>query len=236
MSELLRQAKYLLSETDPKLLTAAKAEVAFIGRSNVGKSSFLNALCQRQGLAKVSNTPGRTRTINVFAVEHSLWLVDLPGYGYAVGPAASREGWSAMIEGYLTCRPSLKAIFLIIDCKVGPTTLDHQMRMWLQGHELPHFLIANKRDQVKPSQRHAQQKKIAAALEMAVSEIKWASTTKNIGIAPLRQDIAGVPQGIVKSRMAKATDALLKDHRMIRKTLEGFHLEHPRYSQDQRNA
>jgi GTP-binding protein len=192
MSELLRQAKYLLSETDPQRLDAATAEVAFIGRSNVGKSSFLNALCQRRALAKVSNTPGRTRTINVFAVDHLRWLVDLPGYGYAVGPAAMRESWSAMIEGYLTSRPSLRAIFLLIDCKVGPTKLDHQMRLWLQAQTLPHFLIANKLDQVKPSQRHAQQKRIAQALEMAVSEIKWASATENIGIAPLRQDVAAL--------------------------------------------
>ena len=190
MSELLKRAAYLLSETDASLLNETKAEIAFVGRSNVGKSSLINALCQQRGLARVSNTPGRTRTINVFAVDHLCWLVDLPGYGYAVGPMASREGWSAMVEGYLTSRPSLKAIFLIIDCKVGPTKLDLDMRLWLQAHELPFFILANKLDQVKPSQRHMQQKKIAAALETVPSEIKWISTTENIGIHPLRAQIS----------------------------------------------
>jgi GTP-binding protein len=163
--------------------------VAFIGRSNVGKSSFLNALCQKRGLAIVSKTPGRTRSINVFAVDHLRWLVDLPGYGYATGPVSSREGWSAMIEGYLTSRPSLRGLFLLIDSKVGPTQLDHQMRMWLKAEGLPYFLVANKIDQVKPSQRIVQQKRIAAALDTSVSEIKWVSATEGTGMAPLRQDI-----------------------------------------------
>src|SRR4051812_5605597 len=160
----LRQTKFLLSETDPSRLDTALAEVAFVGRSNVGKSSFLNALCQHRGLADVSKTPGRTRMMNVFTVAHFRWLVDLPGYGYASGPVSSREGWASMIEGYLTSRPTLRGIFVIIDCKVGPTRLDHQMREWLNVHKLEHVLVANKIDQVKPSQRPAQQKRIAQAL------------------------------------------------------------------------
>ena len=195
MSELLRQAKYLLSETDPKLLLDAKVEVAFIGRSNVGKSSFLNALCQQRGLANVSKTPGRTRTINVFAVDTLRWLVDLPGYGYAVGSAESREGWSAMIEGYLTSRPSLAGIFLLVDSKVGPTKLDLQMLRWVQEHQLPFYVVANKIDQVKPSQRHTQQNKIAEAMEVAVTEIQWISATENIGMNVMRQMITTLLAG-----------------------------------------
>ncbi len=150
MSEILRRAEYLLSETEPDRLAPARAEVAFVGRSNVGKSSFLNAICQRRGLANVSKTPGRTRAINIFAIDPLRWLVDLPGYGFAVGPAASREGWSAMIEGYLTSRPSLRGIFLLIDSKVGPTKLDHEMRSdGSKAGGLPYFLVGNKIDQVK---------------------------------------------------------------------------------------
>src|SRR6185369_16248007 len=103
---------------------------------NVGKSSLLNALC-RKPLARVSNTPGRTRTINVFVIGADRWLVDLPGYGFATGPAEEREGWAAMIEGYLQGRPSLKMIFVLIDGKVGPTKLDLQTLKWLEEKGLP---------------------------------------------------------------------------------------------------
>lgn len=190
MSDLLRKAEYLLSETEPHRLGPARAEVAFIGRSNVGKSSLLNALCQRRGLAIVSKTPGRTRMINIFAVDHLRWLVDLPGYGYASGPVASREGWSAMIEGYLTSRRSLRALFLLIDSKVGPTSLDHQMKQWLQAQGLPYFIVANKIDQVKPAKRLTQQKQIAQALGASVSEMAWVSATEGTGMGPLRQQVA----------------------------------------------
>ena len=189
MSEILRRAEYLLTEVDPKKLMPARAEVAFIGRSNVGKSSFLNAICQRRGLANVSKTPGRTRAINVFAIDHLRWLVDLPGYGYAVGSAESRAGWSAMIEGYLTSRTSLRAIFLLIDSKVGPTKLDHEMRAWLKASELPYFIVANKIDQVKSSHRVGQQKRIAEGLGVPVTDIRWVSATEGTGIGPLRLDI-----------------------------------------------
>ena len=195
MSDVLRRAEYLLSETEPQRLEPARAEVAFIGRSNVGKSSLLNTLCQHNGLANVSKTPGRTRMINVFAVDPLRWLVDLPGYGYAVGPVESREGWSAMIEAYLTCRPSLRAIFLLIDSKVGPTKLDHQMRDWLKAQKLPYILVGNKIDQVKPSQRLGQQKRIAEGLETPLAEIRWVSATKGTGIGPLRQDIVQLLSG-----------------------------------------
>jgi len=189
VSDLLRHTDYLLSETDPRKLGPSRSEVAFVGRSNVGKSSLINALCQRRGLANVSKTPGRTRMINVFAVDEWRWLVDLPGYGYAVGPEASRAGWSAMIEGYLTSRPSLRSVFLLMDGKVGPTTLDHAMRAWLKDHDLPAILIINKIDQVKPSQRVGQQKRIAEGLELPVSELLWISTTEGNGMVPLRQTV-----------------------------------------------
>ena len=103
---ILHQATYLLTEADPNRLTRAVAEVAFVGRSNVGKSSLLNALCGQKGLARVSQTPGRTRTINVFAVKPERWLVDLPGYGFAVGPDAEKRKWKEMIEeiGRASCR------------------------------------------------------------------------------------------------------------------------------------
>jgi len=189
VTDLLRQAKYFLSETDPQRLAPATAEVAFIGRSNVGKSSLLNAICQRRGLAIVSKTPGRTRTINVFTLDRLHWLVDLPGYGYAVGPVSSREGWSRMVEGYLTSRPSLRGLFLLFDSKVGPTKLDHEMRDWLEAQGLPYFLVGNKIDQVKPSQQLGQKKRIAEGLRVSLADIQWVSATEETGLAALRQNI-----------------------------------------------
>lgn len=189
MSGFLSRAKYLLSETEPNALEQAHTEVAFIGRSNVGKSSLLNAVCERKGLANVSKTPGRTRAINVFAVEHLCWIVDLPGYGFAVGPASSREKWPQMIEGYFTTRTSLRAIFLLIDCKVGPTTLDHQMVAWLKALNLPLVLVGNKLDKVGSAQRGAQQERIAKSLGTTVAAMRWVSASKGIGIPPLRNEI-----------------------------------------------
>jgi len=194
MSELLKRAKYLLSEADPKKLEAARAEVAFVGRSNVGKSTLLNSLCQQRGLAKVSNTPGRTRTINVFAVDYLRWIVDLPGYGFAVGPSASREGWAKMIEGYLSHRPSLRGVFLLFDAKVGPTKLDHQMREWLSAYGLAYTLVGNKIDQVKPSQLLNHKSLVAQSLGVSPSEIRWVSAAEGFGIGPLRQEVVQLLQ------------------------------------------
>ena len=190
MSELLRRATYLLSEADPQRLEPSRAEVAFIGRSNVGKSSVINALCQKEGLAKISKTPGRTRTINVFAVDHLRWIVDLPGYGYAAAPNEAREGWAQMVQDYFMSRSTLTGVFVLIDSKIGPTQLDHQMRSWLEDQRLPHFFIGNKVDQVKPSLLHAQQKQIAQALSTSVSEIQWVSATKGTGMGVLRNFVA----------------------------------------------
>src|SRR6185295_15908622 len=134
MKDLLRRSQYLLSETHPKALKRSNSEVAFVGRSNVGKSSLLNALCEHKGLADVSKLPGRTRMINVYAAGHLRWLIDLPGYGFAVGSDELRKRWADMIEQYLTCRPSLRAVLVLFDSQVGPQPLDHQMREWLTAH------------------------------------------------------------------------------------------------------
>jgi GTP-binding protein len=189
MTLTLERAEYLLSEPEPERLIDSRAEVAFIGRSNVGKSSLLNALCQKRGLARTSKTPGRTQTVNVFAVDHLRWLVDLPGYGYAAAPITARERWSSMIESYFTSRNSLRGVFLLIDAKVGPTALDQKMLQWIKDHGIPFYLVANKIDQVKPSQQHAQKKRIAEELGTSASEIQWVSAAKETGLSALRQSV-----------------------------------------------
>jgi GTP-binding protein len=192
MAQLLGNLRFLVSASDAGQLGVCHAEVAFVGRSNVGKSSLLNAVAQHRQLAKVSKTPGRTRLINVFLVGADRWVVDLPGYGYASGPKEERASWQVMVEGYLKGRKSLKMVFVLIDAEVGPTVLDLQMLDWLRANALPHRAVATKADRVKPSRRLTQRKDVTAKLGLHPGDIAWASSTKGDGIAELRGEIAGI--------------------------------------------
>ncbi|MCX5795650.1 MAG: ribosome biogenesis GTP-binding protein YihA/YsxC [Elusimicrobia bacterium] len=186
--------QYLISETDPQRLGPCAAEVTFVGRSNVGKSSLLNALCGKD-LARVSNTPGRTRAINVFTAGRDRWLVDLPGYGFAEGAAAQRSGWGPMIESYLTGRPSLRMVFALVDAKVGPTRLDLQMLDWLQDKGLPWRSVATKTDQVKSSRAAAQRRDVAEVLGLKPEALAWVSAAQNSGVRELRAELAALLAG-----------------------------------------
>lgn len=140
-------------------------EVAFVGRSNVGKSSLLNALVLRgkrrpgeppiakNQLAHTSRTPGRTQSINFYRIDGGLYFVDLPGYGYAKASKASMDQWKRLAEAYLTAREPLKLVVLIIDSRHGPTALDRQMADWLAAENLPFLVAASKVDKLKRSQR-----------------------------------------------------------------------------------
>lgn len=189
MHDQLNSVKFLLSESDPGKLGPSIAEVTFVGRSNVGKSTLLNAVC-RKDLARVSNTPGRTRTINVFLAGHDRWIVDLPGYGFAGGRTEEIATWQAMIEGYLTGRPNLRMIFVLVDAKVGPTKLDLQMLDWLESKKLPWRVVATKADRVKPSQAQAQKRAAAQALGIEPEELAWVSAEKGLGLNELRGAVA----------------------------------------------
>ncbi len=190
MPQPLTDARFLTSASDVTQLGVCHAEVAFVGRSNVGKSSLLNALANQKQLARVSKTPGRTRLINVFVTGPDRWIVDLPGYGFATGPAKEREAWQAMIEGYLTGRRSLAMVFVLVDAEVGPTRLDLQMLDWLRSEGLPSRIVATKCDQVKPSRQLAQRRDVAAALGLQPGDIAWASAEKGTGIPELRMEVA----------------------------------------------
>src|SRR5437868_3663354 len=128
---MLRETKHLKTDTDPLKLTESDAEVAFVGRSNSGKSSLINALCQKRDMAHVSQVPGKTRTINVYEVKPYRWIVDLPGYGFAVGRKFGKAEFGPMVEGYLTGRESLCMVFVVLDAVAGPTKLDILMINWL---------------------------------------------------------------------------------------------------------
>src|SRR5215213_7993839 len=118
-------------------LPESPAEIAMVGRSNVGKSSIINALANRKQLARVSNTPGRTQLINLFVLPTGATVVDLPGYGYAAVPTREKQTWQAMIERYLLEREPLQALLLLVDGEIGPTKLDLQMIDWVNDNQIP---------------------------------------------------------------------------------------------------
>lgn len=170
-------------------LPPTDAEVAFVGRSNVGKSSLVNALANRKQLAKVSNTPGRTQLINLFQRREGGTLVDLPGYGYAKVPDRERKQWQGMIEGYLLGREELRALMLLLDGEIGPTALDLQMIDWLNANEIPAVLVATKLDKVRPSRLAGRKQQVAKACGVAERDVLWVSAAKGTGIDRLREVI-----------------------------------------------
>lgn len=126
-------------------------EFAFVGRSNVGKSSLINYICTRKKLAKTSSTPGKTQLINLFNVEDKWILADLPGYGYAKISKKTRAKWGRMIEQYLLRRSNLTCIFLLIDSRIPLQAIDLDMINWLGEHRVPFIMVFTKTDKVKPN-------------------------------------------------------------------------------------
>jgi GTP-binding protein len=171
-------------------LPDSPAEVSFVGRSNVGKSSLVNALANRKQLARVSNTPGRTQLINMFEVESARTergtLVDLPGYGFAKASKNIKRDWPEMIEGYLLERANLAMVFVLVDGAIGPTALDEQMLDWLRYNGVHHTVVATKIDKVKPSKQATRRKELAAGCRLDQGDIVWVSAAKGDGIDALR--------------------------------------------------
>ncbi len=148
-----------------KLPDTGKPELAFAGKSNVGKSSLLNALVNRKALARTSSQPGKTRTINFYQVNGALYLVDLPGYGYAAAPEEIKAQWGKMIERYLHTSRNLKAVFLLIDIRHAPSANDRLMYSWILEQGYRPVIIATKLDKIKRSQIQKQIKLIRETLE-----------------------------------------------------------------------
>ncbi len=129
-----------------------RPEIAFLGRSNVGKSSLLNSLLGRKGLARTSNTPGRTQSLNYFLINEEFYFVDLPGYGYAKVSKAMRSDWGVMARDYLSERPELVLFIQLVDSRHLPTELDKQLNDWLIVNGKPHIVVATKSDKSSSNQ------------------------------------------------------------------------------------
>lgn len=144
-----------------------RPEIAFLGRSNVGKSSLINSLLQRKGLARTSNTPGRTQSINYFLINDAFYFVDLPGYGYAKVSKSMRADWGVMAEEYLSQREQLVLCVQLIDSRHDPTKLDLQLNEWLNFNGKPHLAVATKTDKLSTNQLSKQLKAIRLALKFS---------------------------------------------------------------------
>jgi GTP-binding protein len=146
-------------------------EVAFAGRSNVGKSSLLNALVRRKAIARVSRTPGRTREINFFEVNGEFILADLPGYGYARVSKAARAAWQPLIEAYLRDTPTLRGLVMLLDVRREPTPDDERMLAFLADRGLPVLVVVTKIDKLTPRAAESRVAELSAALGLAPEQV-----------------------------------------------------------------
>ena len=167
-------------------------EIAMVGRSNVGKSSLINFICNNRKLARVAQTPGKTKLVNMFHINDSFYLVDLPGYGYAEAAKGKIKAWSALIDSYLESTESLKEIFHLIDSRHLPTEDDKQMVRYMIHYNIPFCHIATKCDKLSRAQLNKNIREIAAALGVPPTSIIPVSSEKNIGIDALLDRIESV--------------------------------------------
>ena len=191
-------SRFLLGVAKLEQLPASKGvEIAFAGRSNVGKSSLINALTNVNGLARASNTPGRTRELNFFDVNEALTLVDMPGYGYAKAPKHEVKAWQSVLRGYLRGRPGLTRAFVLIDSRHGILKADEEMFDLLDEAAVTYQVVLTKTDKIKAPELEKVRETVAAAIKKhpaAFPQIHATSSDKGLGIPELRSEIAGLLQ------------------------------------------
>lgn len=190
----MNQARFAIAAAEPgQWPSAPGAEVAFAGRSNVGKSSAINAITRQRGLARTSKTPGRTQQIVFFELGGSARLVDLPGYGYAKVPETVRAGWARFIEQYLTGRDALRGLILVMDARHPLTELDRRMLDWCEPGGLPVHILLTKIDKLgrgRARQAELSVTRAVAALASPVT-VQQFSALKRIGIEQAQEKILG---------------------------------------------
>lgn len=161
----ISSVRFVLSALNPEQYPRdGRPEFAFVGRSNVGKSSLLNTLLGRKGVAKTSSTPGKTQTLNFFDVNEKFYFVDLPGYGFAKVPKAMKDAWNKVMSEYLASRGTLRMVAALVDARHKPSVLDIEMLHLLGEAQVPTLVVATKIDKLKRSQRHKSLKVIHETL------------------------------------------------------------------------
>ena len=162
---IIKSAEFVTSAVKPSQYPpAVLPEIAFAGRSNVGKSSLINTLVNRKRLVKTSSTPGRTQLINFFNINEKFSFVDIPGYGYAKVPASVKKKWGPMIETYITTRKTLKGVVLILDIRRTPGPEEMNMLDWLNHYDIPSVPVLTKSDKFSKAKQQIQRKEIANTL------------------------------------------------------------------------
>ncbi len=180
---IVKQAEFLTSMAkSDKLEQLTLPQFAFVGRSNVGKSSLLNALCNRKNLAKTSSTPGRTRLINLFEINKSFLFVDLPGYGFAKASKSEQANWQKLIGTYLENSQNLKMVFVLVDSRHKPTEKDLQMLNYLYAFQIPFKVVATKTDKLSKAELQKNKPLIASTLGIGADNIIYVSSEKKQNI------------------------------------------------------
>lgn len=197
-------AKFLTSASDPSgFLRPDEPEVAFVGRSNSGKSSAINAITGTRKLARVSKTPGRTQLINFFEAGPGRRIVDLPGYGFARVTPEVRKRWRSLLEGYLQGRPNLRGLVVTLDIRRGVTDLDRTMLDWAASLGLPTLLLLTKADKVSRNEAAKQRRRVAAEVPAAAGTVVFSALTgQGVDEARARLDqwFVGAPDPEAASR------------------------------------
>ncbi len=198
----IKEARFIMSNSSPdKCPRPDKPEYAFIGRSNVGKSSLINRLTNRKSLAKTSGKPGKTRLINHFLIDEEWYLVDLPGYGYAKIARQERVKWEKFIRKYIIKRENLCALFVLIDARHEPQKIDLEFMEWLGINQIPFAIVFTKTDKLKPEELHTNLGKYRETLEEAWEELPpmfTSSATTGEGRNELLEYIHSINQTIKK--------------------------------------
>ena len=188
----MHSARFLAGAADPaQLPKLSHPEIAFAGRSNVGKSSLLNRLVGQHKLARVSKTPGRTQQINFFLIDDRLTFVDLPGYGFARVPPAVQQHWKHLVETYLSTRRNLRAVAIIVDLRRGVEADDAQLLDYLRSHRISVILVATKADKLAYGARQRRAREITDELRPGVALVVCSAKTGD-GIDLLWREIADI--------------------------------------------
>jgi len=176
--------EFLVSASSPRQFPSNPSipEIAFAGRSNVGKSTLINSLLNRKTLVKTSSTPGKTQLINFFKINNKFHFVDLPGYGFAKVPENLRRQWKILIEAYLNERESLRKVVLIVDSRHPPTQQDQQLKDWLDYYERPTLIVASKIDKLKRNQVQNHLKQIQNNLSLKFKPLGHSSLQKGMRV------------------------------------------------------